>query len=151
MGFKMPKDAREYFKLIDRGNFRFKIMYDKYFICLMMGLKCGRLGSSEQLESGDFLDYYPELYADKSDLIIGLLIDAEMRRQGIVAEDRPGVESLILKLISHNSNTRLSEQGVELLNLYAAYGLDVIRDKITKTAELETFLVHYYNLINSAS
>jgi hypothetical protein len=149
MGFKMPKDAREYFKLIDKSDFKFKIMFEKYYMCLMIGLKYAKLGQSNKSEAGDFIDYYPEIYADKSDLIIGLLIDAEMRRQDISAEDRPGVEGLILKLINHNSNTRLSEHGIELLNLYAVFGLEVIREKISKTAEMETLLVHYFNLINT--
>lgn len=147
----MPKDSRDYFKLIDKSSSNFKLMFDKYFICVMVGFNFGKLGAVEQIEPADFIDYYPELYADKSDLIIGLLIDAEMRRQGISSDDRIGVEGLILKLINHNSTTRLSEHGIDLLNLYAAFGQLIIRDKIAKTAEIETFFVHYYNLINTGA
>ncbi|WP_180896539.1 hypothetical protein [Priestia megaterium] len=151
MGFKLPKEARNYFKLMDQKDNKFKIIFDKYYLCLMVGLCNEELGKQDEYESADFLEGYPQSYADKSPLITGLLINAEMDRQGINSEDRISVEGLILQLIDNDSSTKLSEKGMELLNRYAAGGMNTIREGIPKTSELETFLVHYHRLINPAS
>lgn len=151
MGFKLPKETRDYFKFIDQKENKFKTIFDKYYLCLMVGFCEERLGKPEDYESSDFIEGYPQAYADKAPLITGLLINAEMNRQGIDSEDRLSVEGLILNLIDNNSSTKLSEKGIELLNSYAATGMNKIREKITKTGDLETFLVHYHRLINSFS
>ncbi|ANV74209.1 hypothetical protein PDQ36_27660 [Bacillus cereus] len=151
MGFKLPKEARNYFKLIDQKDNKFKTLFDKYYLCLMVGLCNEKLGKQDEYESADFVEGYPQVYADKAPLITGLLINAEMERQGINSEHRPSVEGLILQLIDNDSTIKLSEKGLELLNSYAAGGMNIIRDSIPKTSELETFLVHYHRLLNSAS
>lgn len=152
MGFKLPKQARNYFKYIDElGTNRFKYLFDKYYLCLMLGLDYGMPGKEDEVEKEDFIDRYPEQYVDKGDLILGLLISTEMERKGINVEDRASLEKLMLGLIDINSSTKLSEKGMELLNLYAARGMSIISEKIPKTKELEVFLVHYYKLINSVS
>jgi hypothetical protein len=70
-----------------------------------------------------------------------------MRRRDIRPSDRERVQQLILELTSNN-DTFLSEEGADLLNLYAAGGLQIIQDKITRPPELATFLSHYYKLIH---
>lgn len=85
----------------------------------------------------------------KTNLIIGLLINAEMERQSIQKEDRDSIQKLILRLIENNSSTMLSVSGLKLLNSYATGGMNVIRESIPKTSELEAFLVLYHDLINS--
>lgn len=151
MGFKLPKETREYFKYIDLKENNFKMIFDKYYLCLMIGLSEEKLGKQEEIEGADFIESYPQAYADKAPLITGLLINAEMNRQGINSEDRFSVEGLILNLVDNNSSTKLSEKGIELLNSYAAAGMNKIKEKITQTGDIETFLVHYYRLINSSS
>lgn len=151
MGFKLPKEARSYFKLIEQRDNKFKILFDMYYLCLMVGLSRGKLGKLDEIESADFLEGYPQSYVDMAPLITGLLINTEMERQGINAEDRTSVESLILQLIDKDSNTKLSEKGIELLNSYAAGGMNIIRENVPKTSALETFLVYYHRLLNVAS
>lgn len=151
MGFKLPKEARDYFKYIDQRENKFKTIFDKYYLCLMIGFCGERLGKTEEYENADFLESYPQAYADKAPLITGLLINAEMNRQGISSEDRISVEGLILHLIDNNSSTKLSEKSIDLLNSYAAAGMNIIKEKIAQTSDLETFLVHYHRLINSFS
>lgn len=148
MGFKLPIEAREYFKPIDQRSNKFKTLFDKYYLCLMIGFLNEKLGKQEEYENADFIDNYPQPYADKAPLITGLLINTEMERQGINSEDRISVEALILELIDNNSITKLSEKGTELLNCYAAGGMDIIRENIAKNSEIETFLVHYHRLLN---
>ncbi|PAB61348.1 hypothetical protein [Anaeromicrobium sediminis] len=150
MAFKLPKDTRKYFDLIDRrtdGGVKFKTLFDKYYLCLMAGLYKGNIGVVEKIEKDRFIEYYPDLYEGVNELIMGLLIDAEMERRDIQRQDKRRIENLMLEIIDHNSVTKLSETGMELLNRYAVSGMELIRDNIPKTSELETFLIHYYNLL----
>lgn len=152
MGFKLPKDTREYFKSInDRTDdgIKLKYLFDQYYLCLVAGLIQGKIGSTDKLESGDFVDYYVELYEDVNDIIAGLLIDAEMRRRDIIEGDKNRIENLILDIIDQHSKTRLNDKGINLLNQYAVTGMELIRENIARTSELETFLIHYYNLLNT--
>lgn len=150
-GFVLADKAIEYFKAVDlrrdQGT-KFKLMFDVYYLCLIMGLHQRRQGSNDQISKTAFIDYYPEVYRDKADLIAGLLIDAEMERKGILSEDRKSVEKLMLKLIDHMSITKLSGYGLRLLNLYAAGGINHIHENIGNTHELEVFLFQYYELLN---
>ncbi|WP_214875256.1 hypothetical protein [Exiguobacterium sp. CH10] len=149
MGFKLPREAREYYKLIDQKENRFKLLFDKYYLCLLIGLNNNKLGKQSEYEIADFIEGYPQSYTGKFPLIIGLLINSEMERQGINAEDRSSVEELILQLIETDSSTKLSEKGFELLNSYAAGGMNIIKDNIPKTGDIEIFLVAYHRLLNS--
>lgn len=150
-GFVLADKAIEYFKSVelrkDQGP-KFKVMFDVYYLCLMMGLHHRRQGHQDQISKQPFIDYYPEVYRDKSDLIAGLLIDAEMEKKGIQPTDRKSVEKLMLQLIDHMSVTKLSNYGMKLLNLYAAGGINHINENITNTQELEIFLIKYYQLLN---
>lgn len=151
MGFVLSEKAIEYFKSVDLrkdGGAKFKIMFDVYYLCLMMGLHQRKLGSLDQLKRDAFIDYYPEVYRDKAELITGLLIDAEMDRKAIHENDRKSIEKLMLHLIDHMSVTKLSSKGIEQLNLYAAGGINHIFDYIPNTQELEIFLLRYYELLN---
>lgn len=152
MGFKLPKGARDLYNAIDKradGGAKFKMLFDPYFLCLMAGLDKGKIGSEEKLDSEEFLkDAYPETYADYGLLITALLIDAELRRQGIEPEDKKSTENLMISLIDPNSNTKLNSSGIDLLNRYSVTGMDIIREKIGKPSELEVLLSHYFKILN---
>lgn len=150
MAFKLPKGAAEYFRLIKEqaGGVKFKYDFDMYYLCLIVGLTNRKLGTEDKVRPDHFNDSYPGPYADKLYLIAGLLIDAEMDRRKIEAHNRDSIQNLILSLIDYQEPTKLSPSGFDFLNRYAAGGLDIISDQISRTRELETFLVHYYNLLN---
>lgn len=155
MSFKMLKEAEHYYGMVegrrDQGA-KYKVKFDFYYLCLMAGLHFRELGDQQQEEElkkvNYFVDYYPEVYRDKVDLIAGLLIDAEMERKAILPADKKGIERLMLDLIDHMSVTKLSAKGLELLNIYAAGGFNRIKDEIPPTSELEVFLIKYHKLLN---
>lgn len=156
MSFKMVKEAERYYKMVDErrdGGAKYKFKFDFYYLCLMAGLNFRTRGDSQQKEelqkAEPFVNYYIELYRDKADLIAGLLIDAEMDRKGIEPEDKNGIQKLMLTLIDHMSNTKLSTAGIELLNLYSVGGFNLLKDAIPATSELEVFLVRYHQFMNS--
>ena len=149
MSLVFPRHARPYFRLIDdakAGAPRFDSMFDKYYLCLMVGLDARRLGSDEDLEADKFYDAYPVEYQAQADLIAGLLIDAELDRQGINSEDRGSIEREMVRLLNPQSPTKLSEDGVRLLNRYAAAGFNIIRDQVIVPNSLEDFLIAFREL-----
>jgi hypothetical protein len=147
----MPKGSREYFDTVNSrsdSGIKFKTMFDFYYLCLILGLDNAKLGKKESIESGDFLDYFPDQYSDKGKLIIGMFIEAEMRRRDILYDDRKRVESLMVELIDEHSVTNLQPEAMERLNQYAAKGMELIKENIAKTSELETFFIQYFELID---
>ena len=81
------------------------------------------------MDSDPFLNGYPDDFKGQGDIIAGLLIDAELDRKDIQAEDRASIEREMTRLIDPTSATRLNNDGNKLLNLYAAAGLAMIQDK----------------------
>ncbi|GFR37183.1 hypothetical protein PRECH8_04790 [Insulibacter thermoxylanivorax] len=155
MSFKLLKEAEQYYETVERrrdDGAKFRTKFDFYYLCLMAGLHFRQMGTLEQEkelnETAYFIDYYPEPFPDKVDLIVGLLIDAEMERKHILPSDKKEVEKLMLDLIDHQSYTKLSSKGHKLLNLYAAGGFNRIKETILPTTELEVFLLHYMDLMN---
>lgn len=146
MSFHMPGDARTFFKALigtrESGATRF-LMFDAYYACLMVGLEARKLGAESEVESEVFVAEYPDAYSSQSDIIAGLLIDAELERKGIDASDRASVEDEMIKLLNPASATRLSTNGDRLLDLYAAYGIRQILDKMLPPSNVEEFLVAY--------
>lgn len=152
MAFRLPKGVREYHDMVNNrtdGGVKFKYLFDFYYLCLMLGLDKAKIGPKENLESGEFVDDYPDPYKNVSEIVAGLLIDAEMRRKDIAPQDRTRIENLMLGIIDQFSLTGLNQEGLDLLNRYAVTGFEEIHTNITKTSELETFLVHYYQLFNN--
>ncbi|WNR45130.1 hypothetical protein [Paenibacillus roseipurpureus] len=158
MSFKMLKEAERYYDMVDgRGDqgAKYKVKFDFYYLCLMAGFHFRELGSESQNQeikkTAYFVDYYPEAYRDKIDLIVGLLIDAEMERKAITSTDKKGIELLMVSLIDHLSVTKLSSKGHEFLNDYAVGGYNRIKDAIPATSELEVFMIMYSKLLNNSA
>lgn len=149
-GFQAPKDSRDYFRHLlkrsDGGGARLDTLFDQYYLCLMVGLDRRVLGRDDELESDRFIERYPSDYQNQADVIAGLLINAELHRKDIHKEDRSTIEREMLTLLDHQSSTRLSDEGMQLLNRYAAAGFKAIRDEILPPQSLEEFLVFYHAL-----
>jgi hypothetical protein len=147
VSFVFPRGARDFFKAVDKqreGPTKF-IMFDQYYCCLMAGFDTRQLGDAEDLENEVFINAYPEDYRAQADIIAGLLIDAELDRRGIEPEDRASIEHEMIRLLDPASATRLNSEGNELLNLYAARGFKVIRERTMPPSGLAEFIVAYHN------
>jgi hypothetical protein len=149
MSFVFPRNARAYFRSVDDarpGTPRFDSMFDEFYLCLMVGLDARRLGTDEDMESDKFYDTYPKEFQSQADIIAGLLIDAELDRQGINPEDRASIEREMVRLLDPQSPVKLSDDGIRLLNQYAAAGFKMIRERIIAPHSLEDFLIAYHDL-----
>lgn len=148
MSFKLHRSAPQFFRnlLPPGGGLRFDTHFDAYYHCLMCGLDQRRLGA--EAEVGDeFVRDYVQAYQPHAELIAGLLIDAELARTQIDTNDVRSVEKRMIELLDPTSATRLSSEGMELLNRYAAGGFDVVSDAFASPPQsLDDFFITYQSL-----
>lgn len=150
MSLRLPNDAKLFFKHISESasqpqGVRFMDM-DKYYACLMLGLRAGELGSEDAMVPNSFLaagSGYPEAYRETADVIAGLLVDAEIRRNNIDVTDRDQIEREVVKLLKPKSAMGLSDKGIDLLNRYTARGLEYLKSETIAPRSLELFLIDY--------
>lgn len=146
MSFKLPKNAGSFFRnLLAGGNniSRFETQFDAYYFCVMAGLNARQLGDLNDVGEEFYRDY-AQSFQPYADLIAGLLIDAELCRMRIDADDRSGIETVITGLLDPQSATRLSLEGHRLLDRYAAAGLTIVSEAFpTPPGSLEEFFVFY--------
>lgn len=147
MSFILSQAGRSFFRgIIAPPKF---LMFDAYYCCLMAGLNARKVGSSDELDSDPFINSYPDDFKSQGDVVAGLLIDAELDRKGINAEDRTSIEREMVKLVDPTSATRLNSEGNKLLNLYATAGFSILQDHMMPPSTIEEFLVAYHRLWHS--
>ena len=104
-------------------------------------------GKFPKLESGkEIYRTFPAEYYKQRYHIIGLLIDAEIRRTGLDSSDRTNLERFMLKLVSMENPTHLSEEGEKYLNRYAEGGYQLILEEIGMMDEYTPFMIKYQAL-----
>lgn len=146
VAFKITSKCRNFFEyLYDKDNksrSKLKYLFDEYYFCLMVGLAAEIYDEEAKLEH-EITDTYPGNYVHSRDYIAGLLIATERKRRGIPESDSGALEKLMVEYLNPESKTRLSHAGEERLNQYAARGIDILMDAMTKPHDLETFLLEY--------
>lgn len=142
MSFILSQAGRTFFRaIIAPPKF---LMFDAYYCCLMVGLDARIVAEAGDLDTDPFLNSYPDDFKGQADIMAGLLIDAELDRKGISAEDRASIEREMTKLIDPTSATRLNAEGNKLMNLYAVAGFGLLQDRMMPPANVEEFLVAYH-------
>ena len=143
MNFTLPTKARKFFKTVTEQRSPRWLMFDSWYICMLVGVRLRTLGPKEDLEGAEFFDAYPEDFKPAADFIAGLLIDAELERKGIDVDDKASVEGEMVLLLDPQRTTGLSETGLELLNRYAVAGFTRIDELMLPPASVEDLLVRY--------
>lgn len=147
MAFKITSKCRSFFEHIydkeNKDGTKLKLLFDEYYLCLMVGLAAEMYDGSAKLEPSEITDYYPGEYIYSKDYIAGLLIATERKVRGLAEGDSNALEKLMTEYLDPESKTRLTDKGVERLNQYAARGIDIMLDVMSKPYDLESFLVDY--------
>lgn len=115
---------------------------------LLVGLAQSKIDTNADLETSEFVDEYPGNYQDSRDYIAGLLIATEAKRLPVDVTNASALEQLMTILIDSHSKTRLSKEGEDSLNQYAARGINVILEKMPQHTRLEEFYQDYFELFN---
>ncbi|WP_199743164.1 hypothetical protein [Sphingomonas ginsenosidivorax] len=143
MNFTLPAKARPFFKTIGDQRSPRWLMFDSWYVCMLVGVRARTLGAKDDLEDAEFNPIYPDDYKPQADFIAGLLIDAELDRKGINVADKASVEREMILLLDPQKTTGLSEIGVELLNRYAVAGFAKLDEVMLPPATVEEMLVRY--------
>jgi len=149
MGFELSDGAQTYYKQINQRSKsgKFGIQFDFYYLCCILGMLKGKF---PQLESGNELTRtFPAEYYKQRYHIIGLLIDAEIKRTGLDPQNRDNLEKFMLKLVSMENPTHLSDEGEKYLNRYAEGGYQLIVEEIGVIDDYTSFMIKYHSLLKS--
>lgn len=142
--FRLRKEAKSWFKDIYKGD-GLEIDFDMYYFCLMAGIASNSKDTTFQVsDTSELIDYFPTRYKDKSKIIISLFLSRELAGQGVTLTDKKSAHNHISQLISPESQSYLSDNGVKLMNAYAYKGFENLIEWFTdRPRTLESFLGTY--------
>ncbi|MBC8522949.1 hypothetical protein H8D29_03380 [PVC group bacterium] len=129
MSFRLSKQEENFGKQLRDGNKPFfKMDFDTYYICAMVGLVTGTKETEkiDSKNSRELLRNYPIDYRDDFRIINGLLVSSHLKDNGINLENRAQVRKVINDLIDPNDAAHLRDKGYEELNQYSAGGADIL-------------------------
>lgn len=145
MPFRLPKKCRGYFSdITGKEDAKLKILFDGYYLSLLVGLAQSKIDTNAELEATELVDEYPSDYIESRDYIAALLIATEAKRIPVDVTNADALEQLMTTLIDSHSKTRLSKEGEDRLNQYAARGIEVIQEKMPRHTRLEVFYQDYF-------
>ena len=124
MAFRLRNDAEKMLKHLLVEKSVVKTMFDLYYLCFMVGLACGRTNPDDIKGVAPFIQNFPEDYQSVQDLLVGLLVMSEIRKNSIDLSNKTQVRSEISRLIHPSTSTGLTSDGHALMNAYASGGFD---------------------------
>ena len=148
MSFRLREDTERWFKEIKEQH-PFKLKWDIYYYCLLIGLSYFRRSTLSNLRAEEFYKSFADDYKPAQNLIVGLLIHAETVKLGIDLSDKDGVRSVVRQILDASTPTGLSDEGARLMNEYASGGFDVIlENKIPPPYSATEFFQSYKQLVD---
>lgn len=151
MSFRLTEEMARFFANIDQSTIKGAqfLKMDQYHACLMLGLSVAEIAPEETNFMDPFLGSggrYPEAFAPFDTYLQGLLVEAEIRRRDLDLKDRDLVEQETVRLLDPSAPFGLSDQGLGLMNRYAARGFELLRTGMGPPRSVEAFLVSYARL-----
>lgn len=149
MHFRLRHDAATWFRFLRNSGY-YKMDFDLYYLCLLVGLTARRQEEFGKSEGADLVEHFPGEYKASGGLIAGLLVCAEIEGKGIALEERDDVRRELRRLLDPESPSRLSDEGVLLMNRYASGGYDYICERLEEPPrDVAAFLPRYMELLKS--
>ena len=139
--FRLRKEAKVWFKEISDKN-NLSIDFDLYYFCLMAGLAVNmRKDDFLVSDTSELVEYFPGRYKDKSRIIISIFLSRQLSSHDIDLTDKKAAHTYISRLISPESQSLLSDDGMKQINAYAYRGFEeLITWFSVKPHTLESFL-----------
>lgn len=152
MPFRLHNEAEKWFKdLADNFKRDRAPKFEMYYLCAIAGLATNTLSEAKDAETNELVDNFPGEFASKGRLIMALFISRELRRQGVVFTERTAMNSSIAKLVDPDSPSRLSSEGIKILNQYSNGGLEVMAGWFEeRPRKIESFLPLFHRHILNA-
>ena len=147
--FRLRLDARGWFKdLRDQGVF--KVDFDAFYFCFVAGVTARRKESVPLDQTAELVTYFPDRYASRGKLLVGLFLKSELELLGVSMDERREVHSTIGQLVTPEASNFLSDEGVRQFNRYAHGGYEQLIEWFEdRPRSLETFLRGYRHRVES--
>nr|WP_312295470.1 hypothetical protein [Brevundimonas diminuta] len=153
MAFRLRNDAEKWFSELE-GKEPTKTKFDLYYFCVMAGLASGRSTdpSAAGVGAKEFMTDFIQDYKPAQRLLLGLLVVAEVKRGGIDLDEKAAVREVFKRLVTPNTSTNLTDEGMRCMNAYASGGYEFLAEqRDTKPASAQEFLRDYVALIDEAT
>lgn len=151
MNFRIRLDARKWFSELS-GKPPFRTDFDIFYFCLMAGLLSGRLEQAQGGPAAEITDTFTEEYKAQRNLIIALLVIADLKAHGIDIREKKAVRDTMRTLLDPVSPTGLSDTGTRLMNSYASGGYDYLAEtRSSKPYMADEFLRDFVQLTESTA
>jgi len=150
--FRIRGDVEDWFSQIAKQK-PINTKFDLYYFCLMLGLATRRESEPNQMcpSCTDFVDNFVSDYRNSQRLIIGLLIRAELSYWKINITEKEAVRKKFGELVDPQSQTHLTNEGMDRLNQYSSGGFDYLTEQLdSKPYDVEEFLRSYAKLLREA-
>ena len=121
MPFRLRKDARRWFRDIER---HFTRDFDMYQMCLVAGLATGQTTRIGNDQTTVLLEHFPDEYRESSRLIVALFLAVELDNLGVRPDDRQQIHETVSELVDPESPSLLSGIGMRAMNAYSYGGYD---------------------------
>ena len=138
MTFRVREDALKWFSELAADH----TIWDFYYFCLMPGLASGRKRDPTEgrIPTREMIDRFIDSYKPAQQLIIGLLIEAELQKADIDPSEKASVRGVIRRLIAADGPTGLTQVGMDTMNAYASGGYEFLsQSRETKPRSSEEF------------
>lgn len=143
--FKISKEVDKWFKNI-KDNF--KLDFDIYYMCLVVGLSAGLKQKLTGIETKDIIKALPKEYRQDKQIIIALFLRREIESLGISLEDRKGVHDVILRYTNTSFGDGINDEAHKIMNEYANAGFEKLKEKFEERPQtIEPFLINYADIV----
>ena len=97
----------------------------------------------------EFIDYFPGDHKNNGKLLVALLVKTELDRLDVDLSEKKNVKEVIKRLVSTNTSSYLSDEGMKLMDSYSYAGFDVIWEGLhgDEPRSLEIFLPRFRKML----
>lgn len=145
--FKLPKVASVYLDSLNTSSpleIRENTKLNFYWLCAQLGIAYDERKNNE---GNDLTDKFTTDLDDHSSMIKGLLLAAIWRYREVKKDD---VQESFAKLLSADNNTKISSDGIDILDKFAAGGFNMIEEKIPSKNGWNYFMMKYHTIMQNA-
>ena len=138
MAFFIRREADDWGKELYKHDL-IRTQFDLYYILFLKGIstldKNPKLKDNEALK--ELIDYFPSDYDGSKNIIVGLLVNTELKRLGIPLDDKENVQKKYNQIVEPESQSKLTAKGFTLMNEYASRGFELLNEQLgDKSASL---------------
>ena len=151
--FRMAADTQKWFAPAFADDGPLTTEFDKYYLCLLIGLQSTRREVLDANAKG-FIEYWISDYQGVRELMLGLILKAELDSHGIQVTERDAVQQTCKRLFTHEDETQLTGEGMNVANAISYGGFKTLEeswpDNSSPRSQVE-LLTHVADLLATQS